>query len=430
MVSLRGFHPRVAWATVAVLLAASVRLLTIGEPDWAAFVAITVGVALVPPVLERDLSVTMPGELLVLLAIPVLLRAVGVVSAAAPFLVMAGLALLVAIDLDAYTSLELTPRFAVVFVIVTTMAFTATWTVGTWVIDRLFGTSLVGGETELMWDVVAATASGVVAGIAFHLYFRVADRVDRVGESGTETGRSTVPGTDEAAGTDDEPDPEAGDGPPETSDQRVDLPGDARQQRLTVYAMRAVLALIAVVGLVRGNPGMALNGAITLAVTFTPALLRREYDYPMDVGLTLWVTAAVTLHAVGVLGPYRNLAWYDAVAHALSATLIAGVGYTLARAVELHTRAVDFDPTFRGVFVVLFVLAAGVAWELVEFTSGGIASIMGGRAALVQFGTKDIVSDLVFNAVGGVVVAVLTTGRFEALARRLAGRVGVFARGE
>ncbi|WP_313690845.1 hypothetical protein [Halorarum halobium] len=408
---LRGRRPGVAWAATLALVAAAFRLLSIGEPDWAAFVVVVVGVALLPPVIERDPKTTMPGELLALVTIPVVLRAVGVVSAASPFLVTAGLALLVAIALGAYTSLALTARFAVVLVVVTTMAFTAVWVVGTWVSDALLGTEFVAGQTELMWDVAAATGAGVLAGVAFELYFRFSIDAEGSGESGASR--------DGSAGFDDDARRR------ERTDRRVNLPGDERQQRLAVNAMRGVLAFIAVVGLVRLNVGLLLNGAITLAVTFVPAFLRREYRYPMDVGLTMWVTAAVLLHAVGVLGPYREFAWYHSVAHALSATLIAGVGYALARAVELHSDGVDFEAGFRDAFVVLFVLAAGVAWELLEFASGGVASVIGGRAALVQYGTSDVVNDLVFNAVGGVVIAALTTGRFEAIARSLADRVGV-----
>lgn len=427
LVALRGLCAELAWALVAVLVVSAIRFVTLGELDWAAFVALVVGVALVPPALERDLGVTMPWTLLALVTAPVLLRAAGVVSAATPFFVMTGLALLVAIVLDAYTSLALTPRFAVVFVVVTTMAFAAVWTVGTWAADVLVGTDFVAGQTELMWDLVAATAAGVVAGLVFEAYFRLSDGADRLetpGDTTADVGGSIHDGSATAAGA------EGRDGRRDAAESRIDFPGDRRQQRWAVLAMRAILVLIAVVGAVRLNVGMFLNGVVTLAVTFVPALLRREYGYPMGVGLTMWVTAAVSLHAVGVIGPYRQFGWYDSVAHALSATLIAGIGYALARAVELHTDAVDFRPTFRSAFVVLFVLAAGVAWELLEFASGGVASVLGGRAALVQYGTGDIVNDLVFNAAGGALIAVLTVGRFEAVARSLASRVGVLAREE
>ena len=78
----------------------------------------------------------------------------------------------------------------------------------------------------------------------------------------------------------------------------------------------------------------------------------------------------------------------------------------------------------------MFVLAVGVAWEILEFASGGVATLVGGEAVLAQYGTTDIVNDLVFNAAGAVVVATLGSAHFEGIAAWLAGRVDVLVRGE
>lgn len=410
-----GARAEVAWGAIAVLVASAGWLLTLGEPDWAVFVAIVVGVALVPPVRERDPTETMPGELLALLSVPVILRVFGLFKTASPFFFMAGLALLVAIVFDSYTSLELAPRFVVVFVVITTMAFAAVWTVGTFTADVLFGTNFVGGETELMWDLVTATCAGVFAGVVFALYFRFSNPVESVGED--------EPSRDEASKDGSDADDEA-----VRAASRVDLPGSDRSHRLAVRGMQLMLLAIAAYGLVRLKLGLFLIGAITLAITLIPALLRREYDYRMNTGLTLWITLAVTLHVLGALGLYGNFPWYDSVAHTVSATFIAGIGYALARTAELHTDAVSFRSGFRGVFVVLIVLAAGIAWEILEFASGGLATILGGQPVLTQYGVDDIASDLVFDAAGAVLVAVASTDRFEELVHTLRSRVDTLVR--
>ena len=189
---------------------------------------------------------------------------------------------------------------------------------------------------------------------------------------------------------------------------------DARE-RLLVRAMQAVLVGLLGYGLVTGQWGMAANGGFALFVTLLPALIRREYGYSMDAGLVLWITVAVVLHSLGVLGPYKRFPWYDAVAHTVTATIIAGVGYASLRAFETHSEAIRIPSEFRAVFIVVFVLAAGVVWELLEFASGGLASITGGRAALVVRGIDDIVSDMVFNALGAVIVALWESHRFDGL---------------
>lgn len=98
------------------------------------------------------------------------------------------------------------------------------------------------------------------------------------------------------------------------------------------------------------------------------------------------------------------------------AKLVAGIRYAGVRAVERHSRAVTFDRRFRATFV---VLAVGVAWEILEFASGGVASVVGGEAVLAQYSTADIVNDLVFNAVGTVLVAASSTAHFEEVTDQL-----------
>jgi hypothetical protein len=296
----------------------------------------------------------------------------------------------------------MTPRFAAVFVVVTTMAAAGTWAVGTFVADAVAGTAFVGGKTELMWDLIVATGVGVGAGVLLDLYFGFSDRIDRLRAAG---------------------------GGVDATDVGADGPGADRRHTVVVRALQLPLVGIAGVALVRGNATLAVNSLGPLAITFLPALLRREYDYAMDAGLVVWITLAATLHAVGALGLYESAGWYDSLTHAFSASIVAGVGYALARSVERHTTAVTFTRGFRATLVVLFVLAVGVAWEILEFASGGVATLVGGEAVLAQYGTADIVNDLVFNTVGAVLVAGFASARFERLAARLAGSVGVVVRG-
>lgn len=392
-----------AWTATALLAGLAVALGLRGEPDWAVLAALLVAVALVVPLRSGDPLVTVPAELLALVTVPVAVRAVGWLPTVTPFLAAAGLALLVAVVLDAFTSLSMTPRFAVVFVVVTTLAFAGAWTVGVYAADVLAGTAFLTDKTELMWDLVAAAGAGVVAGLVFEVYFERSERIGRLRTGGT---------------VDDGTTPDA------------DLPGDPGHHRTAVRLLQAVLAGVAVVALARREATLVVNSAVPLAITFLPALLRREYGYTMDAGLVLWLTLAATLHAVGALGLYGSLGWYDSLTHSLSASVVAGGGYAVARAVERHSEAVTFTRGFRATFVVLFILAVGVAWEILEFATGGLATLVGGEAILAQYGVTDIVNDLVFNAVGALAVATWASAHFEGVAARLTDRVGALAGGE
>jgi len=188
-----------------------------------------------------------------------------------------------------------------------------------------------------------------------------------------------------------------------------------QQERLLTRGLQSLLIGIMVIGLATLRLGMAANGAFGLGLTLLPAVLRREYNYSMDPGLVLWITLAVVLHSVGSLGPYTWFSWYDSVTHTISATIIAGFGYASFRAFERHSDEIDVQSEFRAVFIVVFVLAAAVVWELLEFGSVLLAATLDTEPPLAVYGIDDIVTDMIFNTLGAVLVAVWGTGYVSGL---------------
>jgi len=192
---------------------------------------------------------------------------------------------------------------------------------------------------------------------------------------------------------------------------------------IAVRLMQGILAAVVAYAAVTRQFGLVINSGIPLAITFLPRALSREYNYVMGGGLALWISGAAFLHAIGALGPYSMFGWYDQVTHTLSATLVAGAGYAIVAAIEAEHGGVEIPGRLRGVFILLFVLAFGVLWEIAEFASGAAASLYGGEAVLAQYGASDIALDLLFNAVGATIVALWGTGYFDGLSQLLARRV-------
>jgi len=197
-----------------------------------------------------------------------------------------------------------------------------------------------------------------------------------------------------------------------------------RRQRQATRVMQLSLVGFLFVGLDRGDPGIVVNTVVALAVTELPAVLERDQRLSMDPALVLWLTTAVFLHAVGTLGPYQDVWWWDHVTHVVSSSIVAGAGYATARAVESHTDEIVLPPRFLFAFLVVLVLAFGVLWEVLEFGIGTAAAGLGSEAVLTQYGLEDTMLDLVFDAAGGLIVASWGTaylsGMVTALADRLA----------
>jgi hypothetical protein len=207
-----------------------------------------------------------------------------------------------------------------------------------------------------------------------------------------------------------------------------------RSQRYLARGMQLTLFGLLFVAVERQSPNLLVTTGTGLAVTFLPGLLERDLEVPMDAGLTLWITTAAFLHTVGVAGIpgtgtslYAGIPYYDHVTHALSASVVTGVGYATVRALDEHSAGIHLPGRFMFAFLVVFVIAFGVIWEVVEFGIAVLSSAVGlTSTGFTQHGLDDTLLDLVFNAIGGVVVAlwgtVYLTGVSDALRERLDAR--------
>ena len=382
------------WTAVAALAATAGWSLAQGDVLWAVFGLSSATVTVLPAVWGRDPLRMLPAEVLGILAVLVVLRVVGVTEAFAGYGATAALALVLAVEIDVFTRVELTGWFSVPFVAITTAALAAVWGILEYASDLFLGTSMLADTADLMWDLVLATAVGVVAGLVFWAYIhRYHDGLD-----GPDGDRRRPPDRDV-------------------------VPVSESRLRYPVHGMRAVLLLIVAGGLVTGRFALVFNTAMALAVTLAPAVVRWRYGRPLAAGLTFWLTTAAFLHAVGSLGPYEMFGWYDQVTHVLSAALVAGLGYATVEALDRYSTSVAFPSEFRVLCTVLIVLAFGVLWEVMEFATGGLSTLLGGEPVLAQYGLSDVVLDLVFDGLGGLAVALWGTRYFDGVSTFLTRRL-------
>ena len=194
--------------------------------------------------------------------------------------------------------------------------------------------------------------------------------------------------------------------------------GERRQRQLT-WLMEVVMVCVLLLGLWKRNVPIIVNAGVALAIAQIVPFLERDYGIPLDAGITLWITSAVFLHAFGTIGIpgggsfYRTIWWWDHMTHAFSSSVVAGVGYATVRAIDEHSDETRLPPRFVFVFILMFVLAYGVFWEIIEFALAEGAALVGTGTVLTQYGLTDSLMDLVFNTLGAVVVSTWGTAHLN-----------------
>jgi hypothetical protein len=156
---------------------------------WGGFAGVVAALILLPPFAFRSPRTMLPWEILLLAALPVLGRTLATFqtsSQIATYLSVAALALIVVVELHLFTTVRMTPSFAVAFVVITTLAVAGVWAAGRWSLDTLFGTQFLHAlgpdekaiERAIMLEFVASTIAGLLAGIIFEFYVRRQARID------------------------------------------------------------------------------------------------------------------------------------------------------------------------------------------------------------------------------------------------------------
>jgi len=169
-----------AWLVVGAVLTSAATELALGDVSSASFALLVAGLAVLPAVAYRNPRIMLPWEVLVLAALPLLGRlfaTVPVTEALATYLAVAALALVVAVELHVFTAVQMTLGFAILSVVVFTMAAAGTWAVVRW---AAFGPTFVASNEALMTEFIYSILAGGLAALVFECYVRRTANLDRL----------------------------------------------------------------------------------------------------------------------------------------------------------------------------------------------------------------------------------------------------------
>lgn len=129
------------------------------------------GILVVPAVLRRDWRVMLPWPLGFAVAVGVTARTFGVAPEVTGYVAISAVALAAVVELDSFTDVVMSRRFAVLFGVMTTIAFQSWWTIAGYYSDQWLGTSFIHSQAELQWGFVAVMIVSLAMGLLFMWYF-------------------------------------------------------------------------------------------------------------------------------------------------------------------------------------------------------------------------------------------------------------------
>jgi len=185
---------------------------------------------------------------------------------------------------------------------------------------------------------------------------------------------------------------------------------------ILVASLQGAILLTLVVGVRRGNVAAAVNALVAFAVSVVPFVLYLTAGLVLAPTLSLWLAVAGLLHAVGMLGPYDSVPWWDTVTHFVSASFVAALCYA-GVLVAVATGWLAAAATL------LLTLALGLWWELLELVARELGEQFDVEPVLVHYGWRDTLADLAVDVLGAVVVVAVDLRVFVPVAESVVGSI-------
>jgi mannose/fructose/N-acetylgalactosamine-specific phosphotransferase system component IIC len=147
--------------------------------------------------------------------------------------------------------------------------------------------------------------------------------------------------------------------------------------------------------------GSALAG---LLIAVTPFLFTRYTKIKFPWFVYFLICLAVLIHISGYIqGRYLNIPNWDTLAHTVSGSIIALLGFILILFLD-KIRKYNLDPQFIAGFTIMFGLTGEYLWEIYEFL---VDTFLGGSlAGKMQADNTDTMVDMIFVLVPSIIVAV------------------------
>ncbi|MEK7852128.1 MAG: hypothetical protein AAB275_09615 [Deltaproteobacteria bacterium] len=170
----------------------------------------------------------------------------------------------------------------------------------------------------------------------------------------------------------------------------------------TSWAMKfSILGVVFYALFYKGDIPLAILALAAFGITLTPTILSRNYRITLPPYLDFLIALALMLDIVFGEGArfYDWVTGWDWMTHFIGTFVIAMFAFSMVYTFH-YTGKLRLSLPFIAFFTMMASLAVGALWEIAEF----IVDHFGYNS---QKGLNNTMWDLIFDAVGGVAVAVL-----------------------
>ena len=189
-------------------------------------------------------------------------------------------------------------------------------------------------------------------------------------------------------------------------------------RKAIIYLLRIALVFITIYLIYKKDFLFAFVALMATLLAFSPEFIGKNYKVTFPFIIEFLIAFALLLHIYGALsGWYKNISFFSSFMHFLGTAVIALLAFIIVYTLNL-TKQVKLSEFMIGFFTVIFALAIGAVWEIIEFI---LDMILGTNLQADYMATPimDTMNDLIWDGIAGLFVAIIGTTTYIIKERKL-----------
>ncbi|MEG0798928.1 MAG: hypothetical protein RR228_01475 [Bacilli bacterium] len=149
---------------------------------------------------------------------------------------------------------------------------------------------------------------------------------------------------------------------------------------------------------------------------FVPSIAAKKLK--LDIPEPLYISFVLFLYGAAFLGELKGFfytyAYWDEMLHFTSAIMLGILGFSILLSLDDRSTKIKFSPFVVALFALCFTMAAGVVWEIFEYTMDEFFltnmqkfMLENGKQFIGHAAVADTMKDLIIDTIGGLIISVM-----------------------
>ena len=180
------------------------------------------------------------------------------------------------------------------------------------------------------------------------------------------------------------------------------------------YFFQFLILVYTILSFFQGQYFTFIAGVVSLFLTLIPFMIKKKFYITLPWILNFFIVFALYLNMAGIYFQWYHQysPFYDKFGHFFGSVTVALLSFAYVAIIERYSK-IKLGRFNSFIFIILFTMTLGSLWEIGEFATDQLLGTEN------QHGLVDTMYDLIFDLIGGILIATLSYLNFEVMKKKI-----------